>query len=62
MSTAAERLVERTCREQGLPVTVSDPAVLRKIAALLNDKGGPKAADATDLSDALTRKVRSHVT
>jgi hypothetical protein len=27
--------VERTCREQGVPVKVTDPVVLRKVATLL---------------------------
>lgn len=26
---------ERTCREQGVPVKVTDPATLRKVATLL---------------------------
>lgn len=36
IGAAAERLVARTCREQKLPLVVTDPAVLRRIAGLFN--------------------------
>jgi len=39
---AAVRLAERTRRAQGLPATITDPAVLDRIAALI--EGGPDAA------------------
>jgi hypothetical protein len=29
--------VERTCAEQGVPVKVTDPLVLRKVADILNE-------------------------
>lgn len=33
--TPAEELVERTRRAQGLPLVIDDPAVIRKVAAVL---------------------------
>lgn len=33
--TAAEALVARTCRHQGLPTVVDDPAVLGRVADLI---------------------------
>jgi hypothetical protein len=36
--TAAEALVARTCRAQGLPTVVDDPAVLDRVAALLGSE------------------------
>lgn len=30
-----QELVERTCAEQGVPVKVTDPTVLRRVAVLL---------------------------
>lgn len=30
-----EEWVERTCREQGVPVKVTDPATLQKVAVLM---------------------------
>lgn len=45
--TAAE-IVERTCREQGVSVEVTDPDALRRIAALLTPperrRGGGRTA------------------
>jgi len=35
IAARADRLVERTRREQGLPRTVEDPAVLERVAAIL---------------------------
>jgi len=35
VAAAAERLVERSRREQGLPRYVEDPAVLERVAAIL---------------------------
>jgi len=35
LERAAREWAERTCEEQGLPVKVRDPAVLREIVALL---------------------------
>lgn len=35
ISAAAARIVERTCREQGLPLTIEDPAALARVAAIL---------------------------
>ncbi|HEY2054657.1 MAG TPA: hypothetical protein VGH14_12045 [Solirubrobacterales bacterium] len=36
ISDAAQRIVERTCTEQGLPVKVTDPVVIGKIAAIFS--------------------------
>lgn len=33
--TEVREWVERTCAEQGVPVKVTDPATLRKVAVLL---------------------------
>lgn len=35
MREAAVRIVERTCREQGLPEKLEDPEIIRKVATLL---------------------------
>ena len=46
VQAAAARLVERTCREQGLLEEIIDTAVLRRVAGLLAEhgKGAPKGA------------------
>ncbi len=50
IEAAAARLVERTCREQGLQMVVTDPGVLRRVATILsprNGEGAPKGARTT---------------
>lgn len=53
VAAAAKRLAERSCREQGIPLAVADPDVLRRVANILtingNGKGAPKGAP-TDVS------------
>jgi hypothetical protein len=38
---AARRLVESSCREQGLEVQITDPVVIGKVAAILRAAVGP---------------------
>lgn len=54
IEAAAERLVERTCREQNLPLTVTDPAALRRVASLLvptRDEGAPQGPSTDTLTN-----------
>lgn len=46
-------LVARTRRDQGLPPTIEDPAVLSRVAALLHSKEtAPAEAGAADVTEA----------
>jgi hypothetical protein len=41
LKEAARRLVESSCREQGLEVQITDPVVIGKIAAILRVDSDP---------------------
>lgn len=60
ISSDARALVARTCAAQGVPETVTDPAVLSKVAAVLlaatHGNGAPKGAGTgSHMTDHLTR-------
>ena len=59
VSAAARALVERSAAEQGIPITVTDPAALARVAAVLarNDNAPPKKGAAS--TDTLTAAKRS---
>jgi hypothetical protein len=42
LSERAKAWVERTCAEQGVPVKLSDPIALRRIAAILGEARDPR--------------------
>lgn len=46
LKEAARRIVESSCREQGLEVQITDPVVIGKVAAIL--KGGSGFVGATN--------------
>lgn len=57
VSDAARRLVERTCKTQGVPERITDPTTLAQVAALViaarNGNGAPKGAGTTISQTAL---------
>lgn len=48
---SAREIVERTRREQGLPETVSDPLVVRKVARIVRPPEAPGRTSQVHASD-----------
>ena len=46
LADAARRIAERSCREQGLDVAVTDPAVLGRLARIIAARPPAKAGEA----------------
>lgn len=60
-ASAARTMVERSCREQGVPLKVEDPGTLARIAAVLRTDQHPAAvapsSDDPDRANALWLKA-----
>lgn len=58
LKEAARRIVESSCREQGLEVQITDPVVIGKVAAILRAHregvGDPRQARRRGISEAGT--------